>query len=146
MRPCQRAQCSKCGKNVGVFGVRGLGLSLKFHEARCGGIPAEPQPEQLAPPPFLPHVDRQVDMAVLKLEDQARTLFLPGTEVRKIMQEHPDLGREMLNLIIVTWRPGAGGNAPLRALLARGPGGLGQKTPCQNLYKSGPICCFPCKR
>ena len=92
MRPCQRAQCSKCGKNVGFFGVRGLGLSLKFHEARCEGIPAEPQPEQLAPPPFLPHVDRQVDMAVLKLEDQVRTLFLPGTEVRMIMQEHPELG------------------------------------------------------
>ncbi|CAE7625045.1 unnamed protein product [Symbiodinium pilosum] len=103
-------------KTVVAFGLKSLpvvpqsqqrlGLSLKFHEARCGGIPAEPQPEQLAPPPFLPHVDRQVDMAVLKLEDQVRTLFLPGTEVRKIMQEHPDLGREMLNLIIVTWRPG----------------------------------------
>ena len=84
IRPSQRAFCRHCGRS-GLFGLHGLSVARRFHEARC---PAQlAAPEEAAPPAvteiataeagsgkaLLPQVDRTVNMTKLSLECMIQT-------------------------------------------------------------------------
>ena len=135
MRPCERAACRHCGLRVGLFGVNGLGFTRRWHEARCSSrssaCTSTPTTTE-APPPdtaematgrnLLPQVDYNVDVQNLSLEAMIQTLFMSRDDLLKLHEVNPELFREVLNYVVVTWRPGAFSGAPLRPALGLGPG------------------------
>ena len=139
MRPCERAACRHCGLRLGLFGVNGLGVARRWHEARCPARsaiacaePATPTPPEEVPYPdtaematgrdLLPQVDCNVDMAQLPVEAMVQTLFMSKADLVQLHAANPELCREVLNYVVVTWRPGAFSGAPLRPALGLGPG------------------------
>ena len=135
MRPCERAACPHCGLRVGLLGVNGFGVARRWHEARCSSrstpiaaCQAATPPEETAPPEtatgrdLLPHVDRQVDMQNLSVETMIQTLYMAREDLLELHALNPELCREVLKYVVVTWRPGAFSGAPLRPALGLGPG------------------------
>ena len=156
MRPFERAACRHCGLRVGLFGVNGLGVARRWHEARCSsgavvashamgamGVEREARctpiaaiacqattaPEETAPPEtatgrdLLLHVDRQVDMQNLPVEAMIQTLYMTREDLLELHALNLELCKEILNYVVVTWRPGAFSGALLRhSLMGLGPG------------------------
>ena len=135
MRVCERAACRHCGRRVGLLGVNGLGVARRWHEARCSSAStiacAAPPSEEAAPPDpaematgrdLLPQIDRTVDVKSLSLEVMIQTLFMSRDDLLELHALNPELFREVLNYVVVTWRPGAFSGAPLRPALGLGPG------------------------
>ena len=127
MRPCQRAFCRRCGRSVGLFGLHGLGVARRFHEARCSAAP--PAATEIATTEagsgkaLLPQVDRTVDMTKLSWECMIQMLFMSKDELTRLHAEHPELCAEVPHCVVVTWRPGSFAGAPLRPALGLGPAG-----------------------
>ena len=71
---------------------------------------------------LLPHVDRQVDMQNLSVETMIQTLYMTREDLLELHALNPELCREVLKYVVVTWRPGAFSGAPLRPALGLGPG------------------------
>ena len=109
-------------------------MARRWHEARCSSCStpiaceATATPEETAPNEMatgrdlLPHVDRHMDMNNLSLEAMVQTLFISREDLVELHSVNPELCREILSYVVVTWRPGAESRAPLRPALGLGPG------------------------
>ncbi|CAE7312352.1 NRT2.5 [Symbiodinium natans] len=113
-RPCSRAVC---GLRVGLFGVTGFGFSRKRHEARCVAAAAHEMPPAPAPihPGVLeaakllvPKVDVGVDVERLQENDLVRFLYFSQKEMERLLAADQAIAHEVMDLAIVTWKPGGG--------------------------------------
>ena len=127
MRRCERAFCRHCGRSLGLFKLNGFGVVRRYHEARCTVRTASAAEQRSSAPPaaqvgkvLLPQVDRLVDMNLVPVDCVVQTLFMSKEDLLQLNVENQDLCREVLIFVVVTWRPGSYGGAPLRPALRLG--------------------------
>ncbi|CAE7158724.1 NRT2.5 [Symbiodinium necroappetens] len=142
MAPCSRARCRHCGTNVGIFGLKGFGWSLRLHEARCAATSAATNNETATVEtttrePMLAAglveaaktlalcVDVAVDVTDLD-EDLVKFLHVPKDELKKLCEADIETANEVMLLGLFTWRPGSSDAGPLCLALGIGPGDPGE--------------------
>ena len=131
VNPWTSARCLHCGKAACMFGVCGCGLALKFHRKRCVGSRASPEQRQDSTTTKTPEMEimkqmpRDVDLEQLNMDDRLLALFVSGQELRELARSNPGICAEILNIVIIIWRPGATAQSLLRACLAAWPGNVG---------------------
>ncbi|CAE7256606.1 unnamed protein product [Symbiodinium necroappetens] len=123
MKPCTRAACSHCGKNVGLLGVTGFGVTSRRHEKRCKARRAAAA--AMVQPAFcelLPRVDFSKDVQTMSAQEMGDMLTLTGAELKALLEQDAVTRQEVLSAAFVAWRPGACGGAPLKVAMVVGPG------------------------
>ena len=123
MKPCTRAACSCCGKNVGLFGLTGFGVTRRHHEKRCKARRAAAA--AMVQPAFcelLPRVDFSKDVRTMSAQEMGDMLTLRGAELKALLEQDEVTRQEVLAAAFVAWRPGAYGGAPLKVAMVVGPG------------------------
>ena len=138
MAPCSRARCRHCGRNVGIFGLKGFGWSLRQHEASCAAISAPATVEATTTEPMLAagfvkaattlasRVEVAVDVTVLPERDLVRRLHVRKDELKQLREADVQMASEVMLLGLFTWRPGSSDAGPLCLALGMGPGDDGE--------------------
>ena len=138
MVPCSRARCRHCGMNVGIFGLKGFGWSLRQHEASCAAISAPTTVEATTTEPMLAaglvkaaatwasRVEVAVDVTVLPEKDLVRRLHVRKDELKQLREADVQMASEVMLLGLFTWRPGSSDAGPLCSALGMGPGDDGE--------------------
>ncbi|CAE7234616.1 NRT2.5 [Symbiodinium pilosum] len=127
--------------NVGIFGIQGLGWSLRLHETRCGATaaatietaaPATPAAQPLPAAGLVQavkilagHVDLLTDASGLDDEDLLKGLHVTREQVKQLIEADAETANEVMRLGVFTWRPGSSGDGPLTVAMGVGPGDPG---------------------
>ncbi|CAE7217727.1 NRT2.5 [Symbiodinium necroappetens] len=131
MPPCSRARCRHCGMNVGIFGLKGFGWSLRQHEASCAATSAPTTVETTTV-----ETGSSGDFGIARGRCSRRLIswrrklnhfgHFPKDELKKLCEADIETANKVMHLGLFTWRPGSSDAGPLCLALGIGPGDPGE--------------------